>query len=280
MKESQIMSLAFISCSWYSAPGAHVAQLRAVGLVAMAIGIYFAFFTPRWLADRRRARLAQLSVALYTILTATAAGAVVLISHVASPTWFSLAGVDTLAGSGGVMLIATGLLVGAMLAIPSARSFRAGSVNMGALLAFPFLAAVGMDAFMLCYYWLDPSRPTAASACSAGPVGNGEIAIAAFSAVVALIAIVGAVGPLLSRDSLRAVVARAFVPAVAGAIVEMTLVVLRGPQHWATNSHLAGVDLMLACAVIGVWVFIAGMRTARNHFAPQPVRIDNGWFNR
>jgi hypothetical protein len=246
----------------------------------MAIGAYFAFFTPRWQGDRRRARMAQLSVALYTILTASAAGAVILIARFASPSWYSSSGVDTLASSGGVMLIATALLVGAILAIPSARTFKSSPVHMGAVLAFPFLAAVAMDAFMLCFYWLDPARPTNAAACNASPVGHGEVVVAGFSFAVALLAIAGSIGPMLTSPQVRAVLQRALLPATAGATVEMVLVLLRGPQHWATNSHLAGVDLMLACAVIGVWVFLSGSRVARNHFAPEPIVLHDGSFRR
>ena len=274
------MPLSMIACSWYFAPGQSVVSLRAIGLVALALGAYFAFFTPRWIKASKQARMAQLSVALYVILTASAASIVILIARVFSPAWYSGANLDTLASRGGVMLIATTFLVGAMLAIPSSRTFAATRIHVGAALAFPFLAAVAMDLFMLGYFWLAPARPLTTTACSAGPAGNGEYVVAGFSLAVAAVAIAASFIPLLAGRELRPIVLRALVPAAIGAAVEVALVVVRGPQHWSSTSHLAGVDLMLACAIIGIWVFLAGLRSARSHFAPGPLRLENRWFSR
>jgi len=274
------MPVALVNCSWYFAPGQQAVSLRAIGLVALAVAAYFAFFTPRWIKASRHARMAQLAVALYTILTALAAGTVILIARLFSPAWYSGAGLDRLASSGGVMLIATTFLVGAMLAIPSSRTFAATRIHVGAALAFPFLAAVAMDGFMLAYFWLSPVRPVSTAACSAGPAQSGEYVVAGFSLAVALVAIAASLVPLLKESSLRTLVLRAAVPAAIGAAIEIGLVIVRGPQHWSSTSHLAGVDLMLACALIGIWVFLAGLRSARNHFAPRPVRLENRWFSR
>ncbi len=252
------MSLALVQCSWFFAPSDHAVSLRAIGLVVLAIGAYFAFFTPRWLKDSgapawrsSRSRCTRSSLPRQPGRSSCSLACIPPRgTHMrASTRW------PVREGSCSLPLCCWW---GRCYRSPVPEPSDSRACNMGPALAFPFLAAAAMDAFMLGYFWLAPTRPASAAACSAGPVGTGETVVAAFSVAVALIAFAGAIGPLLAARSARSIVSTALLPAAAGAGLEVALVVVRGPQHWATSSHLAGVDLMLACAAIGVWVFIGG----------------------
>lgn len=241
--------------------------LRAIGLIVLAIGVYFVMAVPNWVRGREAGREAQLSAGLYAVLSSLAGLVIAVTGAVSSPQWFSE---DRLHDPSVLTFLTMVLLFGAVVSFIAAQRLVVREFNLGCLLAWPAWLVGILDLLILCYYWFGPgSRP---GSYESQPGGHGTLALGILTGVVAAAGILGMLIVYAQHQECRAIFHRALLVAIAGTVLQSIFILLRAPSTPYSRLHLYGVDLMLLGGVVGVFVFLISYRigrAARRSQAPQ-----------